>query len=261
MGDKGEAAPGRSPTHVLRLSKGQRRAFTGLGVATFAAGVVAVFVASNDIGAVTLVLVGLVLILSGLLGLVPVRLRYKDAEVRLADFAEEAVEVAEEAKTQAGSRAAEAIVEGAARVLPPEYAKAVRARYAASTRYEEDVVEALRRVLSADDRLAVNVRLPKSQFNWVVDAIVMRGTRRVFVEIRLIRPGVNMPRRLLEIVERTRAIGGAWLVVTDVSLARFGESDLVLSARWQSRDDDKSLREALEIALAAAAEDSDSAPG
>lgn len=197
--------------------------------------------APNELGAVSLVLVGATLAALAILGLVPIRLQIRDLEFVLAEFVEEALDIA-------GPDGAQRILARAEEILPPTALDAVRTRVEGALGYEHDVLTAVKRVADPD----TEVTLERT-----ADAVVKKGNRRVYIEVKsgLLASG----RRTQEVMDRMRRLRGRWLLVTDVPpsawAARLLTSQEVAWVEWRGPTDDEALRRGLASALEGATSD------
>lgn len=231
-------APSRAA--VRRMEKPHRWAVGLLGATMAIAGIAAVFVSSNQLGTVALILVGSVLLLLSTIGLVPMRLSYKEAEVVIAEIIDDVVE-------EAGPAVAERVLESATEVLPGEVVQQAQSRVRSALEYERTVIDAIRRAGAELVRFDIDGR---KTHDVPVDLIAIRGDQKAFIEVKSAggsRHGTL--KRASELADKARRFPGRWLLVTDTPMTTASverlAADNIATAVWRDGRDDDALRQAL----------------
>jgi hypothetical protein len=194
----------------LQLSHASRRIIGAAGLIALAVGCVAVFITSNAVGVIALLVVGAILLLTGALGLVPARMKVGDKELDYGElrYAEQTREKVEEVITDSTvplderGTIADLIVDFNEQFMKqvgilPDVGKEFALRA-----YETAILAALHR--------AGKYEISETENGQSVDFIVRHGSREVNVVCALgiySTSGPMPPEMVGSLIDRTREIG------------------------------------------------------
>lgn len=239
----------------------QRVLLAVAGLIAFAAGVVAVFFGPNDLGSVSLVAVGGVLLTLAILGLMPRQLTM--GPLGVTTFAEAraqgAAEVVEVVRAVSGPEAAREVAEAVAEITP-DPAPAIRFDYRAVRLYEREVEAAVEKLVPPGTAVEREVRLESPlgrAFGLKVDVALLLNGRRAYVDVTYQHPQqaqrMNTQYLFRRVADRLisglHVHGGYWVVVTNGPVPDFRAIDGLLAVEWRSSVDDQVLAGVLRTAL------------
>jgi hypothetical protein len=237
--------PATDDPAAYRLT-GITRVTVGLfGFAAAGAGVIAVFGSSKELGAAVLLIIGTIFAGMAILGVVPRRFGLGNWGV---DIPGPAAAIAEAVGT---GLHAEQDVEQATISLPPALRDETRIRAASYIAYERSVLEAVSRIAPEAAAIKVDQRTPEG---WRVDAMVVTGGLRAYVEVKRLGDGaLHVWRRIAaELFPRAASSRIPFVLVVDrrppTTVPMWAARGLVV-VEWRDQADDPVLRDAIEGAL------------